>query len=94
MAIASFRHKGLRRLWQDGDRRGVPSESAGKIRRILAVLNQIREPGEIGLYPGWRLHPLAGDLAGFWSVTVTSNRRIIFRFEEGRAFDVDLIDDH
>ena len=45
-------------------------------------------------YPGWRLHPLAGDLAGFWSVTVTANRRIIFRFEQGRAFDVDFIDDH
>ncbi len=72
----------------------MPPESAGKIRRILAVLDQIGEPGEIGLYPGWRLHPLTGDLAGFWSVTVTANRRMIFRFEEGQAFDVDLIDYH
>ena len=48
----------------------------------------------MALYPGWRLHPLVGDLAGFWSVTVTGNRRIIFRFEQGRAFDVDLIDYH
>ena len=94
MAIGSFRHKGLRRLWHDGDRRGVPGQSADKIRRILAVLNRIREPGEMALYPGWRLHPLVGDLAGFWSVTVTGNRRIIFRFEQGQAFDVDLIDYH
>jgi proteic killer suppression protein len=48
----------------------------------------------MAVYPGWRLHPLSGDLAGFWSVTVTGNRRIIFRFEQGRALDVDLIDDH
>jgi proteic killer suppression protein len=51
-------------------------------------------PRDMALYPGWRLHPLTGDLAGFWSVTVTANRRIIFRFEQGRAFDVDLIDYH
>ena len=94
MAIGSFRHKGLRRLWQDGDRRGVSGQSVDKIRRILAVLNRIREPGEMALYPGWRLHPLVGDLAGFWSVTVTGNRRIIFRFEEGQAFDVDFVDYH
>ena len=58
------------------------------------VLNRIRESGEIALYPGWRLHPVAGDLAGCWSVTVTANQCIIFRFEQGRAFDVDLIDYH
>ena len=75
-------------------RRPVPAQNADKIRRILAVLNRIREPGEMALYPGWRLHPLAGDLAGFWSITVTANRRIISVFEQGRAFDVDLIDYH
>jgi len=72
----------------------VPAQNADKIQRILAVLSRIREPGETALFPGWRLHPLTGDLAGFWSVTVTGNRRIVFRFEEGRAFDVDLIDYH
>lgn len=45
-------------------------------------------------YPGWRLHPLKGDLRGFWSVTVTGNWRIIFRFANGRAFDVNQIDYH
>jgi proteic killer suppression protein len=94
MAIASFRHKGLRRLWQHGDRRGVPSDAAPKIRRILTVLNRITEPGDMAVYPGWRLHRLTGDLEGLWSVTVTGNRRIIFRFEQGRALDVDLIDYH
>jgi proteic killer suppression protein len=45
-------------------------------------------------YPGWRLHPLKGDLDGLWSVTVTGNWRIVFRFDNGRAFDVDLVDYH
>jgi toxin HigB-1 len=94
VSIASIRHKGLRRLWEDGDRRGVPAQSADKIRRILAVLNRVTEPGDMAAFPGWRLHPLKGDLAGFWSVTVTGNWRIVFRFENGQALDVDLIDYH
>jgi proteic killer suppression protein len=65
-----------------------------KIRRILVVSNRIREPGEMAVYPGWRLHRLTGDRAGFWSVTVTGNRQIAFRFEQERALDVDLIDYH
>ena len=44
--------------------------------------------------PGFRLHPLKGDLAGFWSVTVSGNWRLIFRFEDGHASDVDLVDYH
>lgn len=94
MAIESFRHKGLRRLWERNDRRGFRARSADKIRRILAVLNRVAEPGDLAVYPGWRLHPLKGDLAGSWSVTVTGNWRITFRFEGGRAHDVDLIDYH
>ena len=94
MGIENFRHKGLRRLWERNDRRGVPAQSTEKIRYILAILNHIREPGDLAVYPGWRLHPLKGSLAGFWSVTVTGNLRITFRFEGGRAYDVDLIDYH
>ena len=48
----------------------------------------------MGLFPGWRLHPLKGDLKGLWSVTITGNWRVIFRFEDGDAFDVDLVDYH
>jgi toxin HigB-1 len=46
------------------------------------------------LFPGWRLHPLKGDLKGFWSVTITGNWRVVFRFEKGDALDVDLTDYH
>jgi len=44
--------------------------------------------------PGWRLHPLKGSFAGFWSVTVTANWRVVWRFENGDATDVDYVDYH
>jgi len=91
--IVSFRHRGLRRLFEEGDRRRLRPDLVGKIERILARLEEATEIGNMGL-PGFRLHPLKGDLAGFWSVTVSGNWRIIFRFHDGRASDVDLIDYH
>jgi len=91
--IQSFRHKGLRLLFKKGDRRKVQADYADKIERILARLEEASEAGNMDL-PGFRLHPLKGDLAGFWSVTVSGNWRVIFRFEGGHASDVDLIDYH
>jgi len=66
---------------------------ADKIENILAVLDGAQRVEEIDL-PGFRLHPLKGDLAGFWSVTVRANWRVIFRFDGGDAFEVELIDYH
>lgn len=91
--IVGFRHKGLKLLFERGDRRKVQPEHADKVERVLARLDEASEVGDMGL-PGFRLHPLKGDLAGYWSVTVSGNWRIIFRFEDGRARDVDLIDYH
>jgi len=91
--IRGFRHKGLKLLFEKGDRRKVQSKHADKIERILARLEEASEPGNMDL-PGFRLHPLKGDLAGFWSVTVSGNWRVVFRFEGGHAGDVDLIDYH
>jgi proteic killer suppression protein len=91
--IAGFRHKGLRLLFEKGDRRKVPPEYADKIERILARLEETSEARNMDL-PGFRLHPLKGDLAGFWAVSVSGNWRVVFRFEEGTARDVDLIDYH
>lgn len=91
--IRSFRHKGLKLLHEKGDRRRVSAELADKIERILARLDQAGEPGDMNL-PGYRLHPLKGDLAGIWSVTVSGNWRVAFRFEGGHADDVDLTDYH
>lgn len=66
---------------------------APKVERILARLEEASQAGDMDL-PGFRLHPLKGGLAGFWSVTLSGNWRIVFRFKDGRASDVDLIDYH
>jgi toxin HigB-1 len=91
--IVSFRHKGLKLLYEKGDRRRVSAEHADKIERILARLDEADDVSNMDL-PGFRLHPLKGDLAGFWAVTVRANWRVIFRFREGHAHDVDLVDYH
>jgi proteic killer suppression protein len=91
--IKTIKHRGLRRLYEDDDSSGVLSQHLGKIRRILLALDYAGEVRALDL-PGFRLHPLKGDLKGFWSITVSGNWRIIFRFEQGDAFDVDLVDYH
>ena len=88
-----FRHQGLRRLAQRDDPSRLPPEMLGRIKRILAQLAAARSPRDMDL-PGARLHPLTGDRAGQWSVRVTGNWRIVFRFEDGVAVDVDLVDYH
>jgi proteic killer suppression protein len=91
--IRGFRHKGLKRLYEEGDRRGVNPQHAEKIVMILGLLDVALVVEDLNL-PTFRLHSLTGDLQGFWSVTVRANWRIIFRFESGEIFDVDLVDYH
>ncbi|MGD0072757.1 MAG: type II toxin-antitoxin system RelE/ParE family toxin [Candidatus Binataceae bacterium] len=91
--IRRFRHRGLERFYANDDRRGLNAEHADKIGRILAFLDRAARPEDMKL-PGFSLHPLKGDLAGYWSVTVRANWRIIFRFENGDVTDADLIDYH
>jgi len=91
--ILSFRHKGLKFLFEKSDRRKLQAVHVEKIERILARLDETPDVSHMDL-PGFRLHPLKGNLAGFWSVTVSGNWRIIFRFQRGHASEVDLIDYH
>lgn len=91
--ILSFRHKGLRRLFEEDDRSRLDAQDVEKIARILARLNQSRVPQDMAV-PGFRLHPLKGNLKGFWAVTVRANWRVTFRFHGQDARDVDLIDYH
>ncbi len=91
--IRSFRHKGLNRLFEDGDRKLIRPDLVAKIENILFVLNRAKTPDDMNL-PGFRLHPLKSDLKGFWSVTVRANWRIVFRFVGADPADVDLIDYH
>ena len=94
MAIRSIRHRGLKRFYESGDARGIHAALVGKIADILLAIDEAAEPQDVGLFPGWKLHPLKGGLKGFWIVTVTGNWRVIFRFEEGDALDLDLVDYH
>ena len=94
MAIQGIRHKGLKRLFEDDDARALPASLVGKLRDMLAAIDTASAVEEIALFPGWRLHRLKGDLAGHWSLTVTGNWRLVFRFENGDAFDLDLLDYH
>jgi proteic killer suppression protein len=91
--IVSFRHKGLKRFFENGDRKGVSAELVERIDDILGLLDAAVEVEDMDV-PTFRLHALVGDLKGFWSVVVRANWRIIFRFEAGDAFDVDLTDYH
>ncbi|MBA3516415.1 MAG: type II toxin-antitoxin system RelE/ParE family toxin [Rhizobiales bacterium] len=91
--LASFRHRGLKRLFEQGDRSGVSSEHLDKIENILALLDRATEAGDLDL-PGFRLHPLKGNLKGSWAVTVRANWRVVFRLDDGNVTEVDLVDYH
>jgi proteic killer suppression protein len=91
--IRRFRHRGLRRLYEDDDPRGLRADQTERIKTVLARLSRASKPEHMNL-PGWRLHPLKGELAGFWSVTVTANWRVVWRFEAGDVTDVDYVDYH
>ena len=91
--IRGFRHRGLRRLYEDDDRRGFNLEHLEKIQRVLARLDQAIQPDDLDL-PGFRLHQLKGDLAGYFSITIRANWRIIFRFQGQDVTDVDYLDYH
>jgi len=91
--IRSIRHKGLKRFYEDDDRRGVIAEHAEKLRDILVRLDAARGVADMDL-PGFRLHALKGELKGFWAVTVRANWRVVFRVAEHDVLDVDYVDYH
>jgi len=91
--IKTFRHKGLRRFFEDDEGSKLPSDMLERIRLVLSTLHAAQEIEGMNL-PAFRLHHLKGEWKGFFSVTVRANWRIIFRFEDGDAFDVDFVDYH
>lgn len=91
--IASFKHRGLRRFHEREDRSRLPQQHLPKIGRVLERLDAATDPAGMNVV-GFRLHPLKGDMRGFWSVQVSGNLRVVFRFEGTDAYDVDLIDYH
>ena len=91
--IHRFHHRGLKILYDKDDRRGVHSELIEKTARVLARLDVATRPEQLKL-PGFGLHRLEGDLAGYWSIAVRGDWRIIFRFDAGNITEVDLVEYH
>jgi len=91
--IIAFRHKGLKRLYEQGDRSKLPADMIDKIETILAALDAAAVPEHLDR-PSFRLHPLAGDRKGQWAITVRANWRIVFAFDGSNVIDVDFVDYH
>ena len=91
--IESFKHKGLRNLFEQDDGRKVGADQVDRLRLILSALDQAGDVQDMN-QPTFRLHPLKGDRKGTWAVAVRANWRVAFLFEDGDARDVDLEDYH
>lgn len=88
-----FAHKALRMLHETDRSHGLPQALVPRIRRILGTLRVAVRPSDVDI-PGYRLHPLKGDRAGYWSIRVSGNWRVVFRFVDGEPVDVDFVDYH
>ena len=91
--IKTFQHKGLKAYFETGTTKGIRVDHAKRLTLILSSLDVATVPGELNL-PGFRLHPLKGQLAGYWSMTVSGNWRVIFRFVGADVELVDYLDYH
>jgi len=91
--IRGFRSRALKRFYERGEDRHINAEHRETVRDMLTRLDASSAPEDMNL-PGFRLHRLKGDFAGYWAVTVRANWRVIFRFEGGDATDVDYLDYH
>ena len=91
--IKSFRHKGLRRLFETGNASGVQASHAKRLRLQLTALDTAHVVEDLDI-PGFRLHPLKGAMKGRWSITVNGNWRVTFEFKDGNVYVLDYEDYH
>ena len=91
--IRNFKHRGLKKLYQKGDRSGLRPDIASKAELYLTILETAETVEELDII-GFNFHPLKGEMRGLFSVYVSRNHRIVFGFDAGEAFDVDLVDYH
>ena len=94
MRIRSVRHKGLKRLIEDDDERGIRRDLVKRVRNILAALIVAQDMPGVQGPPGWRIHQLTGDRAGTWSIAASGNWRVTFDIDRGEICDLDLEDYH
>lgn len=91
--IENFQHKGLQKFFLSGSLSGISPDHAKRLRLILFKIHTASTLADLN-FPGSNLHLLKGKLKDFQSIQITGNWRVIFRFEEGNAFDVDYLDYH
>lgn len=94
MRLRSIRHKGLRRLIEENDGRGIRPDLLDRVRKILTAVFAAEDMDGVQGPSGWRIHQLTGDRAGTWSLSVSGNWRITFGIEEGEISNLDLEDYH
>jgi len=94
MKIRSFAHKGLKKLYEEDNAKGVPPETVDKLRKMFAFLDEMDDPEELRALPSWKVHTLTGNRKGTWSLSVTANRRLTFRIDllEREIYVLDLED--
>jgi proteic killer suppression protein len=94
--VRNFVHKGLKRLYAEDSAKGIPPDSADKLRKMLAFLDDMESPEDLRALPSWKAHTLTGDRKGTWSLSVTHNRRLTFRIDavEQEICDGNLEDYH
>ena len=96
MKIRGFAHKGLRKLYEEDDAKGVAAATADKLRKMLLFLDEMEGPEELAALSAWKAHTLTGKRKGTWSLSVTANRRLTFRIDKSgrQILDVNLEDYH
>lgn len=92
--IKNFRHKGLEQFFITGNKAGIQPHHAVKLKVQLTAMHAAESPDDLRAPVSWRLHQLTGDLAGFWSLTVNGNWRVIFKFDNHDIELVDYLDYH
>jgi toxin HigB-1 len=94
--IRNIVHKGLKRLYEEDNAKGVPPDSVDKLRKMLAFLDDMEAPEELRALPSWKVHMLTGDRKGTWSLSVTRNRRLTLSIDtaEQEICDLNLEDYH
>lgn len=94
MKIRSVKHRGLKRLIEDDDERGIRHDLTPRVRNILSALISAADMAGVEGPPGWRIHQLTGDRAGTWSISVSGNWRITFDIEGDEICNLNLEDYH
>jgi proteic killer suppression protein len=92
--IRTFAHKGLKRLYEDDNAKGVSPDTVDKLRKMFVFLDAMQDAEELRSLAAWKVHTLTGDRKGAWSLSVTRNRRLTFRIEEREICDLNLEDYH